>query len=808
MLLAVETELARRLRDALSEVGEDLERLSATYQDWLLEWQDSSEVDEVAGVLLRKWLAEHSSREPVVVANFCADDPVAQPDLIGIGVEADALAYLVASRDLVPPLAIGLFGDWGGGKSFLMGAVHRRVKGLEELVANAHQADSSVWKNIRQIRFNAWEYIQADLWAGLLERIFAELGDRLPKPSLVEARHKPIEAALAVQEATLATEQKKASHLEQLYVQRQNEFNEAERAAKEAAKRADEADEELERTSRATVNLALHDLRSEKEISELGDNAADLIDAFRDVRDELANARTLLGPYWRNWWHIALVTGAALAVPVVTLILQHLHVPALTAFAAGLAAAVPALTGWLRSFAEWTRKRTELVQEAEAKVRDRLRRPVDEANARLEQKRAERDRAVAALAAQENIVEEERQSQQKLTDQLDALTPARVFVEFADERSADYRQKLGLLATVRRDLMDLQDEVNRNNQRAAHPESDGKRADPGIPNRIVLYIDDLDRCPPAKVLQVLEAVHLLLAFSLFVVVVAVDSRWLSSALTKELDVLRPRRVAGTPVDQPTPKDYLEKIFQLPFWVQPVLPEDRMRLITGLLSGSLLQQGDDGDGSADIRLKVGPEESETLAAMLHSAGSRLRPEMSPLALSPEDLEFISSLGSLVGDTPRRIKRFVNTAQLLLAMRPALNNIGDPSQRQCACLLAAIGQGLPSLAQILLRPTAPKRRFPRRSTSHRSPSRNARFSPIGLRRIRSGELSPRPLWVRGPRWCNGSTSTGRTSALLRRFRSCARATRQGHVRRGAGAHLSRALATHGVRLGLRCLCRLVR
>lgn len=49
--------------------------------------------------------------------------------------------------------------------------------------------------------------------------------------------------------------------------------------------------------------------------------------------------------------------------------------------------------------------------------------------------------------------------------------------------------------------------------------------------RIVLYIDDLDRCPAAKVVDVLQAVHLLLAYPLFVVVVGVDSRWLLQSLS-------------------------------------------------------------------------------------------------------------------------------------------------------------------------------------------------------------------------------------------------------------------------------------
>ena len=52
--------------------------------------------------------------------------------------------------------------------------------------------------------------------------------------------------------------------------------------------------------------------------------------------------------------------------------------------------------------------------------------------------------------------------------------------------------------------------------------------------RIILYIDDLDRCPPKRVVEVLEAVHLLLAFDLFVVVVAVDARWLERSRTNRI----------------------------------------------------------------------------------------------------------------------------------------------------------------------------------------------------------------------------------------------------------------------------------
>ena len=92
-------------------------------------------------------------------------------------------------------------------------------------------------------------------------------------------------------------------------------------------------------------------------------------------------------------------------------------------------------------------------------------------------------------------------------------------------------------------------------------------------DRIVLYIDDLDRCDPEQVVNVLQAVHLLLAMPLFVVVVGVDPRWLLRALrTRYQGILGAGAVEETDESlgfaESTPQSYLEKIFQVPF----VLPD--------------------------------------------------------------------------------------------------------------------------------------------------------------------------------------------------------------------------------------------
>ena len=97
-------------------------------------------------------------------------------------------------------------------------------------------------------------------------------------------------------------------------------------------------------------------------------------------------------------------------------------------------------------------------------------------------------------------------------------------------------------------------------------------------NRIVLYIDDLDRCPPEKVVAVLQAVHLLLAFPLFVS---------SSASTRAGSRARCACATGTCSAATTGRrrrrpDYLEKIFQIPFWLEPLDQDATRRMLKGLL----------------------------------------------------------------------------------------------------------------------------------------------------------------------------------------------------------------------------------
>ena len=152
---------------------------------------------------------------------------------------------------------------------------------------------------------------------------------------------------------------------------------------------------------------------------------------------------------------------------------------------------------------------------------------------------------------------------------------------FLEERSgsSDYQGQLGLISLLHKDFRRL-DTLLRLARESA--DSDLPRID-----RIILYIDDLDRCPPARVVEVLQAIHLLLALPLFVVVVGVDPRWLFGSLQRHYHALLQPQAPGQTADDDmshwasTPQDYLEKIFQIPFALMPMTSRGFAQLISDL-----------------------------------------------------------------------------------------------------------------------------------------------------------------------------------------------------------------------------------
>jgi hypothetical protein len=284
---------------------------------------------------------------------------------------------------------------------------------------------------------------------------------------------------------------------------------------------------------------------------------------------------------------------------------------------------------------------------------------------------------------------------------VDNASTGRLLAGFLSERSAstDYRSQLGMIAMIRRDFEQLVGLLDL--------EPEGDDAVPHI-ERIVLYIDDLDRCAPDRVVEVLQAIHLLLGLELFVVVVAVDARWLLSSLELHFEKVlgaRPQSPGDRGHWSATPMNYLEKIFQIPFNLSAMDSDSYAQLVGSLLesddSAEALRHLDSEDPSGiGISPRVATQTgTATPAAPVDTAGlKRLNP--AGLLLTDEEKEFAQRLGPLIG-TPRAAKRLTNLYRLIQASLPdeALSGMLDSGGYEAILLLLAILVGHPSDAPAL-------------------------------------------------------------------------------------------------------------
>jgi WD40 repeat protein len=261
--------------------------------------------------------------------------------------------------------------------------------------------------------------------------------------------------------------------------------------------------------------------------------------------------------------------------------------------------------------------------------------------------------------------------------------------------AGSYAGRRGLPGQVHSDLEKLSKALQ---QLREEYDAGGATGEPPL-ERIVLYIDDLDRCPPTRVVEVLAAIHLILALPLFVVVAAVDQRWLMGALRHHYREL----LAGEGEDGDqlaTPLDYLDKIFQIPFTVRTPSAEDTARFLTALLDASESRPPDvsraaappTGDRGAGARTETSrdpaahdaqpataprpapsdpadravpsnrpmPDDRPVPGSTSHPPVLDLRP--GGLVLERDEAAFMARLGPLVS-TPRAAKKLVNLYRLV-------------------------------------------------------------------------------------------------------------------------------------------------
>ena len=616
-------------------------------------------------------------------------DSVTAADMLGVERDVAALAAVLAARDNTPPLSVGLFGRWGTGKSFFMARLEERMKSL------ADDFPDTYCENVVHIRFNAWHYIDANLWASLVAHIFEEL-------------------AAYGNEATRQEE----SWLERLETSREA-LDRAKRDRDEAKKRAGELRADLKgvestikgksdelgrlRAGGSTVSLIESDeVRTEaaRLAPALGISSAELDPA--DVNALVRQAGTLRGSARALWGRIRL-GGLPLAAALVALLaVVGLGVALLLAGTGWLLAAGSAIVAALGVIGAVLGVAAPVAGLLEATKSARERRETELS--------AELDRLQAREEAERRAIAEAEADAARAQQELDELRSGRGLRRFIEERAASdhYKRHLGIIATIQRDFRELSTLLG--------PDAKDGREVPDI-DRIVLYIDDLDRCPADRVVEVLQAVHLLLAFPLFVVVVGVDPRWLVSSLSSHHVAMLTSETRGVadPGEEgeraSRPREYLEKIFQIPFSLAPMPHTGYARLVESLVSvrpspaeviedeldRELAASGSDGsaadNGSAPEQQEPRPSPAEPAPG---AAPRRIPP--ASLVLERHELELLSAAGTLIS-TPRAAKRLINLYRFVRAsvppneLREFIGHGTSPGEFRAVAVMLAVLVGQP-------------------------------------------------------------------------------------------------------------------
>ncbi|HBQ10161.1 MAG TPA: hypothetical protein DEF51_02870, partial [Myxococcales bacterium] len=554
-------------------------------------------------------------------------------------------------------------------------------------------------ENVAHIRFNAWHYAEANLWASLAAQIFRELltsTEASEDGAIPPYRREQIENLIG----KLGVAEDAARTARQDLDEARHAANRARKNLSQRRKARAEAEAELSKTRQPvgweSIELDVRSLEPVMQALGLGDAAPD-VEALVELADEsrglAGHLRYLLTATLggqrpdRAVVTRALVTfGGIAGGGVILALLINLFAPQIANVVAWLSAMIGAAGGAGR----WLGPHIQTVNAHIGRLRQARDAAVEQKREVERRARAEERAAADALAVAESAetaarlsYEEKQDAYERAADLHRGERPGELFLRLIEERAGEdgYRKHLGLVSQLHDDFQLMSELLVRQAERR----ETGANADPSdeLPaiDRIVLYIDDLDRCPDETVVKVLEAVHLLLALPLFVVVVGVDARWLEGALERQY-------AAQLSSNEIRPEDYLEKIFQLPYWLRRL--DTRESGSFHSLTASLLtreekaayqswrdrrskpetpdsREGEhdespdeatdtDGVASALGRIRLKPEERETIESVREA-----------VALTPEEVAVIGALAPLVGKSPRSTKRFMNLYRFEKARR---------------------------------------------------------------------------------------------------------------------------------------------
>jgi predicted KAP-like P-loop ATPase/peptidoglycan hydrolase-like protein with peptidoglycan-binding domain len=552
------------------------------------------------------------------------DLPTGQ-DLLNIKTEVDALAEVLLMRSLEPPLVVGILGGWGSGKSHIIHLMQEKMSEIRSLPVDdkkawaCGEATSSANQpppyigHVYQITFDAWTYARSNLWSSLMETIFFEMNRQLAlERQLKEAGVLPCKGGkiwkilneMSDEERQMlihlnlnedqaeklektTSSQKLENELLAAFIDIKEKQQEELRQNEENLKQEQEALEQKKEEIKQEVAKQVQDERALEPIKErLYFLMGDVFNEFKQQLDKTVNDNDPLSStdiewlkssaeklkstrlitwssikQWaiQNWKEIVASTVFVLLTLIAPIVLMQAKIaliPSLIAAIAPLMPAIISIQNLLKTLRKWHESIEKSINDYQNRIEELREQKIQEKLNEPKIKQAEEK--VKHLKVQ---VEEQRQC----VIAADGLSVAD-FVNIQLEKGP-YGKRLGLMQQVKNDLANLSQQlclpIKNCGERYRQKVKRLQQLFPRGPARVVLFIDDLDRCPPNRVVEVLEAVQLLVKHPLFVVVLAIDERYIARALEKVYAGVLSRQ------GKPSGIDYIEKIIQIPYRVRPI-----------------------------------------------------------------------------------------------------------------------------------------------------------------------------------------------------------------------------------------------
>jgi hypothetical protein len=182
--------------------------------------------------------------------------------------------------------------------------------------------------------------------------------------------------------------------------------------------------------------------------------------------------------------------------------------------------------------------------------------------------------------------------------------------------------------------------------------------------KLVIFIDDLDRCEPPKSVNIIEAINLFLDSKDCVFIIGMDSTAVIASIeTRYCDVFEKIKQENSGLVSPG-RIFLDKIIQIPFQVPPVTSDKVDRLINFLIQK---------ERKSNFGLDFRPEHSQNLIGNSGSTFSfdakdgdtvtNLGQKLDIASYARKDVQdAIYLCSTLFKGNPRQIKRFINLFRL--------------------------------------------------------------------------------------------------------------------------------------------------